>query len=477
MNTAAAMHGIRWNLVTTVLRRFFSLALLYYLGSWLSQQDFGVFRTYSLILTIASVFAINGLDSNFITSKKHSGLDLFSFAQIGIGLSVVISILLAFGSGLLGSLYHSRELGNILRWTSLFVVVEVLRKLLRVQAQTQFRFKDLALAETLNVVFYSLASIALLYFYRKVGLYIVLFFLGNALETIYLYIKLPRRFSLSFPRLTSPKWLKISLANLKRKQGFLFSVSLIRLINTYSGNAPILFLGMMVSPALMGVYFFATQLIGVPVTMFTVSLEQVLYPVFAKSGERDTINSINSFARLTLGLGIPLLVFYSFAVSALIPLLFGDKWDAVLPLLYYLIAFFGTSLLNDPISGVPFICRKPQWELYWNIITLVLRLAALALGIQHGFYPAILAFCVVSGVMNLSFYFLSLVLLKAPIVKPLIRVLISVVICLGLVLILSSIVSLSCKLTLGPLIMLAYLSILAAVNPQIYKDLYKVIKL
>ena len=471
------MYGIRWNLVTTVIRRVFSLALLYFLGTWLSQQDFGIFRTYSLILAIASVFAINGLDSNYITSKKHSHIDLFSFAQAGMWLSLVISILLALSSGLLGSLYHSAELGSILRWTSLFIVVEVLRKLLRVQAQVQFKFKVLALAETLNVVFYSLASIALLYFYRKVGLYIVLFFMGNAVETLYLYLKLPKKHSISFLRIKSPKWFAISLANIRSKGSFLFNVSLIRLINAYSGNAPILFLGMMVSPALMGVYFFATQLIGVPVTMFTVSLEQVLYPVFAKSEESQTISSINSFARLTLGLGIPLLIFYSFAVSALIPLIFGSKWDAALPLLYYLIAFFGTSMLNDPISGVPFICRKPQWELYWNITTLFLRLAALSIGIHYGFYTAILAFCVVSGVMNLSFYFLSLILLKAPLFKPFLRVLISIVISLVLVFLLSGIVPLSCKLTLGPLIMLAYLTILAAANPQVYKDLFKVIKL
>lgn len=419
MNHATVIHGVRWNLVTTVLRRIISLALLIALASWLSQSDFGVFRTYSLILAIASIFAVIGLDSNLITSQRHTELNAFSFAQIGSGLGLLFSLLLSLSSVWLARLYQSAELGMLLKCTSLFVLVEVMRKLFRSMAQSRLKFKELALAETWNVVFYCLTSFSVIYFYRQVWVYVVAYFLGNLVETVYLYMCLKPFHSLQLRRIFSLKWFGYSLELISRNRSFLTTVSVIRLLNTYAGNAPILFLGTLVSTALMGQYFFATQLIGVPVLMFTMAVGQVFYPVFAQIGRENTIQSIQSYTRLTLSLGIPMLLVYCFGLGYFVPILFGGKWDAAIPLLFFLIPFFGSSMLNDPISGIPFICRKPHLELIWNIISLVVRVFALYAGIKYGFTIAVLLFSICSAVMSLLFYFMSLRLLHTKLLPAL----------------------------------------------------------
>lgn len=413
MNSATVMHGIRWNLVTTVIRRGFSLIFLFFLASWLSQSDLGIYRTYSLILTIAAVFAILGLDSNYITGKKLQRLNLFAFAQIGTALGLLVSLILALSSAWLAKLYNSPELCPILRFTSLFVLVEVLRRLLRSYAQTRLKFRELALGETWNVLFYCVAGLVAIYFIRKVWVYVVFFYLGNLVETLYLYCVLPPLPYLKLRRLWSFKWLGYSLGVLKRYRNFLANVSIIRLLNNYAGNAPILFLGTMVSAALMGQYFFATQLIGVPVMMFTLAVGQVFYPVFAQSLPERSLQSISSYTRLILGLGIPILIGYGLLISHLLPHFFGGKWNDSLPLMIYLIPFFGSGMLNDPISAIPFVCRKPHLELVWNVVSLGLRLLTLAWGMRFGFPIAILLFSLVSALMNLAFYIMSLILLKA----------------------------------------------------------------
>lgn len=420
VNQATVIRGIRWNLVTTVLRRIISLALLIALASWLSQSDFGVFRTYSLILAIAAIFAVIGLDSNLITDSRHPKLNSFAFAQIGIGTGLLFSLLLALSAAWLARLYQSAELGVLLKWTSLFVQVEVMRKLFRSMAQSRLMFKELALAETWNVVFYCLASFSVIYFYRQVWVYVVAYFLGNLVETIYLYVHLKPFYSMRLRRVFSLRWLRYSLELISRIRSFLANVSVIRLLNTYAGNAPILFLGTLVSTAFMGQYFFASQLIGVPVIMFTMAVGQVFYPVFAQLDRQRTISSIQSYSRLTLSLGIPLLLVYCFGLGYFVPILFDGKWDAAIPLLFYLIPFFASSMLNDPISGIPFICRKPHLELIWNVLSLGLRLLVLYVGIGHGFGFAVLLFSISSAVMNLLFYFMSLYLLDAGLLPALI---------------------------------------------------------
>lgn len=407
------IHGIRWNLASTVVRRGLSLVLLYFLATWLSQADFGIFRTFSLLLTIAGVIALLGLDSHYITDPSYRHLNLFCFYQLGLGTSLLITLLLALGSGILARLYHSPELGMVLAWGSLFVLVEQVRKLLRSVAQVKLKFRELALAETWNVVFYCLLGMAIIYFHRQVWVYILVYYLGNAVEAFYLYLRLRPLPFLRLSRLFSLRWLAYSLSIVRRNLGFLSNVTLIHLLNNIAGNAPILYLGTLVSAAFMGRYFFATQLIGVPVVMFTMAIGQVFYPVFAQSIPQRTVQSVNSYTRLILSVGIPLLIAYAMALTHLIPLLFHDKWNATLPLLILLIPFFGSGMLNDPISAIPFVCRKPHWELFWNIISLSARLVVLAWGMQYSFTTAVLLFSICSAVMNLLFYFMSLYLLKA----------------------------------------------------------------
>ena len=420
---ATVLHGIRWNLATSLIRRVISLILLFFLAKWLSQEDFGIFRTYSLILMVGTILAVFGMDNQFLTNKRHPKLSLFSFTQLGLFSGLVFSIILAILGKSLGRLYGSAELGLILQLSSGFVLVEIFRRRMRVRAQALLKFRELALAETWNVIFYSVLGVVIIFFFRKVWVYILLFFLGNLIEAGYLLVVLPPDRGLSLKRLLSGLWLKSSLGLLNRNLSFNLNVSLTSLINNYAGNAPILFLGTMVEPKYMGLYFFATQLIGVPVNMFTASVGAVFYPTFAQSDTRQVSAGIAAYSRYSLKLGVPLLVFFAFALNLVVPLVLGEKWNDALPLLYYLVAYFGTSLLNDPISSIPYICRKPHWELIWNLCSLALRVLVLYLGIRHSFNAAILAFCLASGFMNIVFYLMSLILLRDKVMIPVLKVL------------------------------------------------------
>ncbi|MDD2332495.1 MAG: oligosaccharide flippase family protein [Candidatus Cloacimonetes bacterium] len=423
MITRTVVHGVRWTLLTSIFRRLISLVLLFFVANWLSKEDFGIFRTYCLILGIVAFISGLGFDYHYLTDKKHPRLNLLSLFQISILGSVLLALLTPFFAGLLGKTYQSPTLGIILRYTSVFLITEAFRRCYRVLAQKHLLFREIALAETLNVAVYSLLAIIVIYFYRSVSLYIVLFFVGNIGELLWLLFRTPALPRGMLSRVFSRKWLALSLVNLKANLIFLSNVSSVFIINIFSGNAPILFLGTMVPPRYMGLYFFATQLIGVPVSMLTTSIGQVFFPVFALSDRESTLSGIARYSRFIVRLGIPLLLIYGVLLNQAIPFLFGGIWDEALPLIFYLIIFYGTSLLHMPISGVPYICRKPHWELIWNVLTLGLRLLLLLIGLKSGFNQAVLLFCIGSGIMNLAFYLMSILLLKGRVLSYLANVL------------------------------------------------------
>lgn len=423
MSTKTLMHGIRWTLLTTILRRLVSFVLFIFIAKWLTQSDLGTYRSYSLILVVLTYFTVWGLDSHYLVSRRQEKLNYLTLLQIGLLFSALLTVLLAFlGSGI-GALYHSTELGLLLSVSGGIVFIESLRRIVRTRAQKLLYFKALALAETLNVLVYSALCFILIFFWRKVWLFILLFYLGNLSELLYLALILPPLPKARLGKLFSLRTLSRSFTLGARHQGFLANVTLINLFQVFSANAPVLFLGAFVEPALLGVFFFASQLIAIPVNMFTTSLSQVFFPLMAKGDARVNLDGIRRYSSLVYKIGIPALLAYALALQYLVPLIWGSKWIQALPLILALVLYYSSSLLHHPISGIPYICRKPSWELYWNLITLALRIGSLALGLLRDFSFAILLFCLVSAVMHLVFYFMSLKLLGAKLAQELLYLL------------------------------------------------------
>jgi teichuronic acid exporter len=407
------MHGLRWTLLTTILRRVISFVLFIFLAQWLTQADFGIYRSFSLILVIVAYFSNIGLDYHYLTSKKNSNLNFFVLLQTGLLATIIITLLLVCLGKSLGLAYHSEVLGRILMWGGGFVLIETLRRMVRVSAQKHLMFRELAIAETLNVFVYSLLCVGLIFFIREVWLFILLFYIGNLAELLYLFMVTPRLQLRVLKRCFSIRWLQYTHAIISKNRHFLTSVTVTNIVQVYSSNAPVLFLGVLVEPSLMGIYFFATQLIAIPVGMLTTSISQVFFPILAKGEPGENIKGIRRYTSLVLKIGIPGLFAYAMLLQYIVPLIWGNKWLDALPLIMYLVIFYGTSLLHHPISGIPYICRKPLLELGWNIVTMALRLGALAWGISGGYANAVLLFCIVSAVMHLVFYFMSLQMLKA----------------------------------------------------------------
>ncbi len=403
MNKERILSGIRWTLLTSVLSRLVTLLLYYFLAKWLTKEDLGVFRTYNLLLVFFTSLTQLGLDYHYITEKRR----IYSALQALLGISLLAAavwfILLSGGAGVLGKLYQSHMLLLMFRYTAIFAVVELLRRFLRALAQKHLQFRQLALAETANALFYSVFAIILLYFYRTVWVYLILFYLGNLVEVLYLAFvnkgklrALLRTLSFSRLRLTLKR-------NLLHYRSFLSQATAVSAINQFSGNAPILLLGTMVSPALIGVYFLFSQLVGMPVSIFTVAVNQVFFPVFSAQ-ESDRIKStVSQYLALVLSVGLPVLACYGYLLNYGIKWFLGDKWIAGIPLIPFLVIIYGSNLFSASLGGIPFARRKPGWELIWNIAAFVLRITALLIGVQYSFYWAVILFAFAGAVMNLSF--------------------------------------------------------------------------
>jgi len=427
MDKPALISGIRWTLFTSFFRRTITLLLFYFLAKWLTKDDLGVFREYSLILAFLSGVTLLSLDMHYIIEQKRRLTGLLALWQSVLLASAVWLIILTLASGLLGKLYQSPLLGSLFLWTSLFLVLEIWRKAVRAVAQKNRQFRQLALAETANVVFYSLLTVCLLFFWRYLWLYLVLFYLGNLVETIWLWRLNSSAFHRIFRNLLRKARWQVLRLTLLRNRAFLSVATLVTGINQFSGNAPVFVLGLLVSPLYMGLFYFASQLIGVPVGMFTTAVNQVFFPVFAGQKDGDIHKTASRYVRLIGAVGLPLLMLFGFILMHATVWLFGSKWQQAIPLIPVMFLLFGSSLYCNPLSGIPFLKRKPAWELWWNIIGLVVRVSALLLGMRVSFREALWLYAYASALMNLAFYLMSMKLLQVKLRESLTQV------CVGLI--------------------------------------------
>jgi O-antigen/teichoic acid export membrane protein len=423
MNKSHVLSGIRWTLVTSVFRRMLTLVLFYFVARWLTKEDLGIFRTYCLILGLVSTFGTLSLDFHYIIEQKksHTGLlALWQMAAVSSGLGI---ILLTALSGVIGILYKSPVLGNLFLYTSVFLLSEILRKTVRAMAARRQQFRELALAETYNVALYSVLSVLALYFIRSVWVYVVIFYLGNLLEAIYLWSKNSDAVKRTLAILIKQR--KVLSLSLYRFRAFLTQATLVSVVNLFSGNAPILLLGLMIEPVYLGVYFFASQLIGVPVGMFNTAVNQVFFPVFAGKKDGDITAMAARYLRLVGNLGLPLLLLFTYVMMLAVSWLLGDKWSDAIPLLPAMFLLFGSSFYSNPIGGIPFIKRKPSWELTWNVASLVIKSGAMLWGLRYSFETAIWAFAIAAAVTAIAFYLMSMHLVKLRFSSALRNVLVS----------------------------------------------------
>jgi teichuronic acid exporter len=365
------------------------------------------------------------LDFHYIIEQRQKKSSLVALWQISLLASGLCWLGFSLGAGLIGKLYQSDTLSSFFAYASIFVVVEILRRAVRAVATKQQQFKELALAETYNVIFYSIVSIVMLFFIRSVWVFLIIFYLGNALELIYLWVLNRKEIAQSLSKVFEQGTLLRK--SICKYRSFVTQATTVSAINQVAGNAPILILGLWVNPAYLGLYYFASQLIGVPVSMLTAAISQVFFPVFSETKDAEIVNMTNRFVRLVGSLGLPLLMFFSLVLMQAVPWLFGDKWLDAVPLIPVMFVLFGSSLFINPIGAIPFVKRKPGWELLWNIGSFIVKVGAMLIGLRTSFVVAVWAYAIAGAVTNIAFYVMAMYLVKDNVYKALQRIGISLI--------------------------------------------------
>ena len=176
------------------------------------------------------------------------------------------------------------------------------------------------------------------------------------------------------------------------------------LVSSFSANLPFLWLSVHFDNALIGLFGLALTFTMRPVGILANAFEKVFYASYSEKVRqhqplwRDTL-------RFTLALNavvVPIVVVAFFFAEPLFTFLFGAKWVGTGYYVRCIIPWLVVLLNANSLAFVANIFSTQRIDFFFQIAQLLLRIAALWVGISHdNFRLAILLFCAVSTAVQL----------------------------------------------------------------------------
>jgi O-antigen/teichoic acid export membrane protein len=183
-----------------------------------------------------------------------------------------------------------------------------------------------------------------------------------------------------------------------------------RAVTALAYNVDYIMVGHFLGARELGIYMLAWQLMIAPLTKINMVLTRVAFPVFSRKQTEDSALR-TGYAELSKMIGIiSFFVMGIVAASApvLVPVVFGPKWKAAVPIIQILALLGVFRCLSSPVSSM--LLAKGRADIGFILVAIVAAVSTVSywFAAQHGLYTMVWTEVIVYGL-----YFLSvLVVLK-----------------------------------------------------------------
>jgi O-antigen/teichoic acid export membrane protein len=186
------------------------------------------------------------------------------------------------------------------------------------------------------------------------------------------------------------------------------------LINSLSYNLPFLWLALYFDKAEVGLFSLALTCTFRPINIFNNAFEKLLYVRVAEKvrAHQPIGGDIRRFALVLNAVALPLFAVAFLFGGEIFGFLFGDRWAGCGYYLRCLLPWVYVVLTSSSLMFIANVFGRQRTEFFFYIALLILRIAAIAVGLHAGsFRLAILLFAAAGAAMSLALlaWYISLV--------------------------------------------------------------------
>lgn len=369
------VHGAGFTFLGIALRTLVTIGSMAILARLLSPADFGHIAMATVVTELAALFANFGFGSILIQKPKITRIQLDTIFWAALSLGVILSALVFGFSFSAEFLFADPTVGEILRVLCITFVLDELTVVPNSTLSRLLMFKQLLVVQIAMLFLRATAAILLAVMGAGIWSLVGGVLVGNCAQ-LAAYTSLvgyrPRwKFSNSFLKST---W---------RTNGSYFGGGFLFYI---SSNIDLYLVGRSLGAVSLGYYQNARSLTDEIRARIAMPLQRVLFPAFSaiQSDLERFQQVVTRSGRLLAAIVIPI----GFGVGAvsdeLVPILYGEQWLAMIPILQIISAGSGIRAASTMASPIFNATDRVGLSLRLNIISTVVFVASIAIGNHWG---------------------------------------------------------------------------------------------
>ena len=361
-----------------MLAQAIALAAYFVLTRIYTPEDYGLFNIFYSYIEVLIIFSTCKYELAIVVADDER--EAAAVGRFALRLNVVVSVLLltvALALWLTGALP-----GNFaqLGWMVLLVPPMVFfcgtSRVYSFLYNRFHRYAQIALSDNVNAGVGAVAKIALgLLGFSHSGMPVGTV-VGQAASNINYRLRLR---SLRLPAVDAAA----SRAAATKHRNFPCFVATKDLVNTFSSNLPFLWAALYFERAEVGLFGLALTFTMQPVNLLSSAFERVLYARTAEAvrGRRPALHLLLRFLGILLAVAVPVCVLAWFLAEPVFVFCFGDRWQGCGPFVQALLPLVLVGLCSTSIMFVSNVFSTQRTEFVFFLVLLVLRVAAMAVGI------------------------------------------------------------------------------------------------
>ncbi|ELY3545204.1 MOP flippase family protein [Cronobacter turicensis] len=378
--------GAKWSAISTVIIISLGLVQMTILARLMDGHQFGLLTISLVIIALADTLSDFGIANSIIQRKTISNLELTTLYWLNVGLGIVVCVVVFLLSDLIAGVLHNPDLAPLIRTLAFAFVVIPHGQQFRALMQKELEFNKIGAIETFSVLAgFTFTVISAQYW--PVAMTAILGYLVNTAVRTTLFG--------FFGRKIYRPGLHFSLASVSSNLKFGAWLTADSLVNYANTNLSTLVLARILGAAVAGGYNLAYNVAVVPPMKLNPIITRVLFPAFAKI--QDDIDKLRvNFYKLLSVVGIinfPALLGLMVVSNNFVPLVFGEKWVGIVPILQLLCVVGLLRSIGNPIGSLLMAKARVDISFKFNVFKTFLFIPAIvagghlggALGVTLGF--------------------------------------------------------------------------------------------
>ena len=370
-----AARAALWSSIQTWGTQVLSTVVFLVLARLLAPQDFGLVALAGVVMALVQLFADQGFGQAIIQRRELDRRHLDTAFWISFGFSIVLAGIVNAVAGPVADLFGQPRLENVLRVLSIAFPLVGLTSVQEALFRRNLLFRTLAIRSLVAAGAGGAVGITLAVLGYGVWSLVAQLLAARGAEIVVLWSATTWK-----PRLS------VSVAHFHELFSFGIAVVGTNLLNFLNRRLDDLLIGYFLGPVALGYYSVGYRVLRIVTNLLTVTISQVALPAFSRL-QLDRARMVRAFytaTEMTSLVSFPAFVALAVLAPDIVPVLFGDRWDAAVPVMQVL-AFIGILhsiyFFNDALITA---VGKPYWVLGLTAANATANVPAFAVSVRWG---------------------------------------------------------------------------------------------